>query len=322
MLPTFPEIQKKKPILITGSHRSGTTWVGKILNTPQTAYIFEPFNIENNEPRHDYPLQYWFTYLAGLDEISRNQCLTDLAQCLSYQYQPALSNDYSWHFAARIKLQRSWENFQKRSKQLRPLMKDPIALFAAPTLAETFDMKVICMIRHPLAFCSSIKKWQWTFPFEHFLQQPNLIDDLFPEERKKIELFAAKEFSYVQQAAFLWVLFHKVIKSYQKKHPHWLFIRHEDLVLNPVLEFEKIYGSLDLNYDQSVIKRIDKFTNVSTAKTESLDADSPALKKRDPRQIITSWKARLKVNEYKFILEQTQGLKEHFYPQDAQSYLV
>ena len=34
------------PILVTGSHRSGTTWVGKMLAADSdTAYISEPLNV-------------------------------------------------------------------------------------------------------------------------------------------------------------------------------------------------------------------------------------------------------------------------------------
>ena len=35
------------PILVTGSHRSGTTWAGQMLATaPGIGYIHEPFNCD------------------------------------------------------------------------------------------------------------------------------------------------------------------------------------------------------------------------------------------------------------------------------------
>jgi hypothetical protein len=35
----------KKPILVTGSHRSGTTWAGQMVAAaPHTAYIHKPLN--------------------------------------------------------------------------------------------------------------------------------------------------------------------------------------------------------------------------------------------------------------------------------------
>lgn len=56
---------KKLPILVTGSHRSGTTWVGQMLATSENiGYIWEPFNkgeyIGNMNIRE---IKYWFTYV-------------------------------------------------------------------------------------------------------------------------------------------------------------------------------------------------------------------------------------------------------------------
>lgn len=37
-----------KNILVTGSHRSGTTWIGQMLSQDKnTMYVYEPFNIGN-----------------------------------------------------------------------------------------------------------------------------------------------------------------------------------------------------------------------------------------------------------------------------------
>lgn len=315
MSKTFDNIRKSHPILVTGSHRSGTTWVGKMLNEEtETTYIFEPFNIENSEPCHSYPLQFWFTYLAGLDQESRDQCLSALVQSLTYKYQPPLADNYVWHYAGRVKLRRSWANFQKRSQHLRPLVKDPIALFSAPLLSQAFGMQVVCMIRHPLAFVSSIKKWQWTFPFDHFLNQPKLIEELFPEEKEQIEKFAATEFDYVKQATFLWILFHKVIKQYQQDHPTWIFKRHEDLVLDPLTEYKHLYEVLNLSYTDQVQAKISAFTDLSNKNVTEHDTQSPSFKKRNSTQILYAWQKRLEPDEINYVLEQTGDLKKEFYP--------
>jgi hypothetical protein len=39
-------VNAQSPILVTGAHRTGTTWVGKMLAaSPQVAYISEPLNV-------------------------------------------------------------------------------------------------------------------------------------------------------------------------------------------------------------------------------------------------------------------------------------
>ena len=41
----------KSPILVTGSHRSGTTWTGKMIGfSPNVVYIQEPFNKKYYSP--------------------------------------------------------------------------------------------------------------------------------------------------------------------------------------------------------------------------------------------------------------------------------
>ena len=48
----------------------------------------------------------------------------------------------------------------------RPLLKDPIAVFSAEWLGDTFGMDVVVLIRHPAAFVNSIVARQLRHPFE------------------------------------------------------------------------------------------------------------------------------------------------------------
>ena len=51
-------------ILVTGSHRSGTTWVGKMLTIDKkNIYIHEPNNFDDNIKFNKYNTNYWFEYL-------------------------------------------------------------------------------------------------------------------------------------------------------------------------------------------------------------------------------------------------------------------
>ena len=61
-------------------------------------------------------------------------------------------------------------NYFRVSKK-RPLIKDPIAFFSACWLQQIFNMKAVCLIRHPAAFVNSIINARWDFPFQHFLDQ-------------------------------------------------------------------------------------------------------------------------------------------------------
>ena len=52
------------PILVTGAHRSGTTWVGKMLAADaDTAYISEPMNVLHRPGVFRAPVKYWYTFI-------------------------------------------------------------------------------------------------------------------------------------------------------------------------------------------------------------------------------------------------------------------
>src|SRR5262245_36354035 len=53
-----------RPILVTGSQRSGSTWVGQMLAShPRVVYFWEPFN--RMVPRS--PVKYWYHHVTDED---------------------------------------------------------------------------------------------------------------------------------------------------------------------------------------------------------------------------------------------------------------
>ena len=50
--------KSSQPIIISGSPRSGSTWIGRVLSQhPETKYVHEPFNV--GIKRDDSPLSLW-----------------------------------------------------------------------------------------------------------------------------------------------------------------------------------------------------------------------------------------------------------------------
>ena len=70
-----------RPILVTGAHRSGTTWIGKMLAlAPGIGYIHEPFSPVTAPGISSAPFDHFFTrvtaenealYLPGLERTLR-----------------------------------------------------------------------------------------------------------------------------------------------------------------------------------------------------------------------------------------------------------
>lgn len=165
-------MQNKKPILVSGSHRSGSTWVGRtIALEPTIGYIHEPFN-PNPYPyqvgRYTARFKHWFMYICSDNE---HICLRELEDTLAFRYNLSqalhqLFFDRSHHDPIEsLRILREYLICSKnRLIQVRPLVKDPIALFSAEWMAEKFEMNVIVCIRHPAAFVGSLKVANWKYP--------------------------------------------------------------------------------------------------------------------------------------------------------------
>jgi hypothetical protein len=63
---------------VTGAHRTGTTWVGKMLAaSPQTAYISEPLNVWHRPRVMRAATHHWYTYICEQNEAAYLPALRD-----------------------------------------------------------------------------------------------------------------------------------------------------------------------------------------------------------------------------------------------------
>lgn len=302
----------QRPILITGSHRSGTTWVGKILSSsPSIYYIHEPFNV-------DYPpspgissarFSHWYTYISQANARLFYKPLRNMI-ALCYNLWPAVRSIRSRNqFEAIYKEYKTLSRCRRR--HVRPLIKDPIAVFSAQWLASTFDMQVVVMIRHPAAFASSLKRLNWRFPFSQLLEQSSLMSDcLYPYEAE-ITDFVRQEHDVIEQAALIWKLIHYMINQYQDSHRDWLFVRHEDLSRDPLTGFQDIFEKLDIEFSEDC-KNVVREHSHSGNPAEVPQGDSHIIK-RDSETNIWNWKSRLNESEVKTIRNGVQGVSHLFY---------
>ncbi len=299
--------QSLKPILITGSHRSGTTWVGRMLTeSPGVAYIQEPMNPghRRGECRADFGA--WF---PKLDEENGAGFVKDLEDCLSFRYdlRAACSGAQGIKPWLRIPYDqcRCW---WQRCLRMRPLMKDPIALLSAEWLARQFEMDVIVMIRHPAAFVGSLKRTGWNFPFQDLVRQGVCLQESLGKFQVDVERFAREPQDIVSQGILLWNLFHTVIRDYQLRHPEWNYVRHEDLSLDPLQGFEALFHAVGLDFSDTVRRKIESSTKAVHSGQEALHSVQ-----RDSRKNVDSWRKRLDPIEIEQIKSGTAELSVHFY---------
>lgn len=300
--------RSNRPILVTGSHRSGSTWVGQMIaRAPSVAYIHEPFNIKPEPGHFGGEFASWFTYVC---DDNADQFEAYVRRCLELKYPLSTKLRASKSPANWGRSLVSWARFvsQKRPGQ-QPLMKDPLAVFSADWLARKFDMQVIVLTRHPAAFAGSLKKAGWSHPFDHFLDQPLLMRDHLADFRPQIELFAEEEQDIIDQAILLWNMIHSVIYQYHSEHPDWMFVRHEDISLSPVEQFGAIYDYLGLHYSDAIQEEIATFSRADPVS----EADDLLSIKRDSRYNLGRWKDRLTEDEIERIGVGTSAISHHFY---------
>lgn len=231
--------------MVTGSHRSGTTWAGRMLAAaPGVGYIHEPFNPGIAPGVLGEPLPAWFLHI---DHANEAEYAARFEGLLDYRY-PLVRNLARISSIAEIsKLlgdQRRMVRYRLRGD--RPLVKDPIAIFSAEWLAARFGFEVLVMIRHPAAFCASLIAMDWHFDFSNFSSQPSLIGRYLAAFAGEIADHAANPRDITGQAILLWNCIYTAIGEYRNSHPRWQFVRHEDISRNPEQGFSDIYEGFGL----------------------------------------------------------------------------
>ncbi|MDQ3646720.1 MAG: sulfotransferase, partial [Actinomycetota bacterium] len=237
------------PILVTGSHRSGTTWVGKMLAASgEAGYIHEPFNPRRRPGWTGNRIPYWFQYVTEANEHLYAPVVEDV---LAFRYPLRLN-------ASDVRSPRQLALFASdaarstvyRTRRLRPLLKDPIALFSAEWLADRFDAEVVVMIRHPAGFASSVKRLGWAFRFRSWIAQDALMEGPLNPYRERIVAAWREETDILDQAILMWNAMHHVIEGYRARRPDWRFIRHEDISRTPEAGFADLYTHLGLQWSE------------------------------------------------------------------------
>ena len=186
-----------------------------------------------------------------------------------------------------------------------------MSIFSADWFAKKLGAQVLVFIRHPLAFCSSLKIKNWTFSFGEFLNQPNLMESHLFAYENEIAEFSRTQRPLIEQAALLWNCFHHVIRNYETEHPYWVYRRHEILSLAPIKEFEGLYEILNLKFTKNCREQIRKATGCHNP-VEQVSKNEFF---RNSSQSIVNWKNRLDRDEVSTILRNTEELADHFYPE-------
>lgn len=306
--------QARRPILVTGAIRTGTTWVGRVLGTtPGVAVIHEPFNIDHPPGifAHRWPHQY--AYVAEDDDAHVARAMADT---LAFRYRPLFHlghYDNPRRSMGLVRdLPRSW--YRRIVSRPRPLLKDPIAVFSAEWLADRFDMDVVVLVRHPAAFATSYRRIHEPNRFPDLLAQPSLMAGPLAPFSGDIHR-ASREDDPIVRAAILWRVVYAVVDDYRSRHPRWEIRRHEDLALRPFDTFPILFERLGLGFTPNARR----FLRATTDPANPVEAPPGTLHqlRRDSRRLVSEWKERLSPAEVNRIRRHTGEVADRFYPSET-----
>ena len=297
------------PILVTGAHRSGTTWVGKMLaSDAMTAYISEPLNVLHRPGVFHTKVDCWYQYICEENEKRFLRAFEDLFE-------------FDYNLWDEIRSLRSRKDFLRMGRDFlifynglmrgqRVLLKDPFAVFATPWFAKRLNCKVVITVRHPAAFASSLKRLNWPFDFQDLLNQPLLMRDHLEPDRREMQ--SMKPNDVIGQAALLWKLIYRSVHATRQSNPDFLIVRHEDLSRDPIPGYLEMYRTLGLEFTSRVKKNI---LNSSSSENPKELSKIHGFK-LDSRAIVDSWKKRMTSDEIARVHEITQEISSLYYSEE------
>lgn len=289
-------------ILVTGALRSGTTWVGKTLAlSPMTYYIGEVFNPESGFVDQSL-LSGPFTYVPA---NARSELEGPLRDILALRFEWPNRTGFRSMIPSRLRLFRI-------SRQLvglpYPILKDPIAVMSAEWLANTFEMDVICLLRHPAAFVASLRRLNWRFDLKRLIAQQMLV-------KNHLSQLGAKALSpperALEEAAMLWLCLNHVLSTFLDRNESWTVVRFEDICRNPVSIFREVYERVRLPWSSRIEATV-RGRSSERNPTRSTPDDPHGIS-RNSAMVAEIWREELTKSEIQRIRGIVEPVSSRFY---------
>lgn len=279
-------INSKKPILIIGTPRSGTTWTANILaQSPQTIYIHEPDNERTsflgylNKLRcHRMPYlnenksnsEYFQLFDQAFNKVfpSANSRINKIAFKFSGLNIPKVEKQIKLKIDDISNLGKVKQPFFYKTpynifrnllypdfrnfKSKRRIIKSVHSGLALQFLKKHFDFRLVIIFRHPANVILSYIRTKSPDGNRDVYEQPDLKNDYLQLYVKHLkELGSPLALMGFQIAIFYYYWENTVLKSRDT-----IVLEHKDLCVQTEEKFKKIYNSLDLEWNNKVVSYI------------------------------------------------------------------
>lgn len=251
----------RKHLLVTGCPRSGTTFLGSALSIPiNVGYVREPFNSQFGLRDINEAFPYLFDEMPNQQDYDRT-----ISQLLGNGAKFRKFSDPKDSTLKRLMRNtiKSGSHYTYLRSRFNPLVdqviiKDPLAALASDYLHRQYGMKVVVIIRDPLAVISSMDRVGIIYDLEDLKRQENLYQHhlkniLGPHDHNKLPA--------VEQRALLWKSINYVLLQFIKANPNFIVVHHHQISADPLGTLPKLYQLLGLNYTPKVAKKITDLTS-------------------------------------------------------------
>ena len=260
-----PDSDLRKSILVAGTARSGTTWLGDLVASQiPCRVLFEPFNPDLVA---EYRGFHYFQYM-----------------------RPGTEHPEFGTFAQKVftgEIRNRWIDRQnERIRSEYRIIKEIRINLALKWLHDNFPVvPILLLIRHPCAVVASRMELGWATDsdIEPLLSQPDLIEDHLGPYLNLIKNAGTAE----EKHAIIWSV-SNLVPLKQFKHRELKVVYYENLCTQPLAEMTSIFDSIGQKSVDSVIDTIDRpsqTTRVTSALVTGSDTLSSWRKKLSPSQI-------------------------------------
>lgn len=296
-------------LLLTGSARSGTTWVMELLEEiPGTCHIMEPFAREKIPPPSD-PRRF--------KEIARCNFGLGFRPYLSLEEENPALETFLCHLMGRLNSFPSWglgishfslpEIIERYSSPKRLIVKCTRAQRLLPWILRRFSTKSILLMRHPLAVVAS--------QLHHPYWQHDLVDKEHPIITKEVERdypdlveYAAGLVHIEEKLAATWCFDYLIPLENWDNCRDALLVTYEQLVTEPESVLDAMQDYIGIEFPKTVFHKLGK---PSAATVE----DSLVMSGMNP---LTTWQDRLSSEEISRTLRVVEGFGLSFYSEDPE----
>ena len=246
-------------VALFASRRGGSSWIMQVISAnPEFRYIAQPFVAYVKDGRWGHDIVN-YDYSRFIDPSA-----TELE---------AIGEFIDGILTGRNVMRAPWRAWDPDFwlRKSRTVMKILQAKPLMPWFEKRFGLRIVYLLRHPIAQASSVLKAGWPPMHPTFLNHPGFVEKyLAPEQRRFCSRVAAQG-SLLDQHVLTWCLDNLLPLRELKSSRSWTVVSYEDCVLQPEATLRLLSDALDLasidrmRKQMSVVSRTAKFSNASDA---------------------------------------------------------